>query len=291
MWSNLVVLHSDKKNRENLVYENLLGWKTCMRTVYIGDSRLLPCNFSAGTMYERYDGYVAYSMLLKIISGLLSRLLGETEVLFQFKEQFKNENLPNTSIGQYMKTLRDELIEDTRKVRSQYLTNLGDQSYGGIAYRYLKGSKAISLVGSGQLAVQMIPWLLKTGAKVNVVGRNIAALAEIQKSFPVTVTSIDAYSPNKEDIVLAAPVSVQGWVPQITGSVIDFRENNEGDNFSSQCTYVSFESILNSLKENYDRNALLRKQLEGVIEKMASERELNSKINIVYCWEDIACVA
>jgi glutamyl-tRNA reductase len=291
MWSNLVVLHSDKKNRENLVYENLLGWKTCMRTVYIGDSRLLPRNFSAGTMYDRYDGYEAYSMLLKIISGLLSRLLGETEVLCQFKEQFKNENLPNTSIGQYMKTLRDELIEDTRKVRSQYLTNLGDQSYGGVAYRYLKNSKAITLIGSGQLANQMLPWLLKTGAKVNVVGRNITALAEIQKNFPVTVTPIDQYSPQDENIVLAAPMSVQKWVPQMNGSVIDFRENDEGDQFHSKCSYISFESILNSLKESYDRNALLRKQLEGVVEKMAEERELNHKINIVYCWEDIACVA
>ncbi|HNM06359.1 MAG TPA: glutamyl-tRNA reductase, partial [Leptospiraceae bacterium] len=101
-----------------------------MRTLYIGDSRLI----SEEAVYPRlgyqvHTGYDAYSLLLEIASGIRSRLLGETEVMAQFKETFKNENLPLTALGEYARTLRDQIIEDARKIRSSHLRNLGDQSY------------------------------------------------------------------------------------------------------------------------------------------------------------------
>ena len=172
MWSNLVVFHSESKERDQVTFPGLLHWKTCMRTVYIGDSRIMEEEHLYPLFpYQIYRGYRAYQLLLEIISGIKSRLLGETEVLYQFKETFKNSILPDSPFGHYMRKLRDQLIEDSRKIRSNHLRGLGDQSYGGIVHRYLGEIKDVAVIGTGQLAEQVLPWI-NTKREVTVLGRN-----------------------------------------------------------------------------------------------------------------------
>lgn len=294
MWSNLVVFHSEAKDRDSIIFPGLFHWKTCMRTVYIGDERILSSEYSTVRRgsYFRLNGYEAYAELLRIVSGIKSKLLGETEVFAQFKERFKNENLPDSALGHYIARLRDQLIEDSRKIRSGYLRNLGDQSYGGIAYRYLKSSRSIAMFGSGQLAEQMLPWLLKTGAKVRVIARNSDRLKELQSRYKITTALLSEYTPEEgEDTVIAAPFSLERWIPSLPegARAIDFREDDTGDFFPDKIKYVSFAEILHSLKENERRNAILRQKLESVIQEIIFERE-NICQNFIYGWEDIPCL-
>ncbi|MEM7181346.1 MAG: glutamyl-tRNA reductase [Spirochaetota bacterium] len=265
-----------------------------MRTLYIGDSRLFDHNLSLlyyQKGYRIYQGYKAYQLLLEIISGLHSRLLGETEVLFQFKETFKNSALPDVAIGGYMQKLRDQLIEDTRKIRSRYLYKLGDQSYGGIAYRYLKNKQNISLFGSGQLAEQMLPWLLKTKAKITLWGRNAKRLAELAARFPIATGGLSSYKNTGENIVIAAPHSFRPWLSSLQGDslVLDFREDDANDRFPKNLHYVSFAEMLESLKQQELKNRTLRKKLILVAEEIVEEREYNVHHNLVYCWEELYC--
>ena len=196
MWSNLLILHSNDKNRDRESFSGLVHWKTCMRTLYIGDVRIFDISLTQFSKhYQTYVGYEAYKLLLEIVSGIRSRLLGETEILAQFKEVLKNESLPQNSLGDYLKKLRDQIIEDSRKIRSGHLRFLGDQSYGGLANRYLKSSEEVVLIGTGNLAIKVLPWLLGKNRKVTVVGRNPEKLQEIANKYPVDTESLDTFIP------------------------------------------------------------------------------------------------
>lgn len=290
MWSNLILLHSTSKDRHEYQFEGFVEWKTCMRSIYLGDERIIPKRNYADIPFEVYYGYNAYKFLLEVVSGLHSKLFGETEVMRQFRENFKNEVLPKSSFGEYLRKLRDEIIEDSRKLRSGYLRNLGDQSYGGLAHRFLGKVRKVTVLGTGQLAEQVLPWLLENGREVTVIGRNWERLNLLQTRFPVKTYGLENFFV-EESLVICAPVSVQNlvknWNPGTI--IVDFREKTEGDVFPETCKYYSFEYILELLKENEVRNKKLKEKLEIVVSKIVEDRELVSSNN-VFCWEDIACI-
>ncbi|MCX7999396.1 MAG: glutamyl-tRNA reductase [Leptospiraceae bacterium] len=261
-----------------------------MRTIFLGDIRIVPHVGYGDTPFEVYYGYNAYKFLLEVVSGLHSKLFGETEVMRQFRENFKNEVLPKTSFGEYLRKLRDEIIEDSRKLRSGYLRNLGDQSYGGLAHRLLGKVRKVTVIGTGQLAEQVIPWLLENGREVSVAGRNWERLNLLQTRFPIHTYSLENF-PVEEGLVLCAPVPVTELIPdwEKVTIVVDFREKNEGDIFPTTCKYYSFESILELLKENEARNKKLKEKLEIIVSKIVEDREFVSSNNI-FCWEDISCI-
>lgn len=293
MWSNLLILHSNDKHRDREEFSGLVHWKTCMRTLYIGDVRIFDISLTQFSKhYKAYVGYEAYKLLLEIVSGIRSRLLGETEILAQFKEVLRNESLPQNSLGDYLKKLRDQIIEDSRKIRSGHLRSLGDQSYGGLANRYLKSSEEVVLIGTGNLAVKVLPWLLEKNRKVTVIGRNEEKLREIAQKYPVNIDSIENFVPTTQAVVIAAPISIQHMIPTLRkGSiVVDFREDDKNDVFPNSLNYISFESILNSLKAQEERNKELRKKLEIVVSELVEERE-NESHNFIYGWEDIPCLS
>ena len=92
---------------------------------------------------------------------------------------------------------------------------MGDQSYGGLANRYLKSTKEVVLFGTGNLAVKVLPWLLEKNRKVTVIGRNLEKLKEIASKYPVQIQTLDAFVPKDEAIVIAAPISLKEIIPSI----------------------------------------------------------------------------
>jgi glutamyl-tRNA reductase len=292
MWSNLVVFHSESKERDRIHFPGLLSWKTCMRTVYIGDSRIMEEKHLYPIFpYEIYRGYKAYQLLLEIISGIRSRLLGETEVLNQFKEEFQTSKLPNTPFGDYMMKLRDQLIEDSRKLRSKYLRGLGDQSYGGLVHRVLGLTKDVTIIGTGQLAEQVIPWI-RQKRNLTIVGRNQERLDFLSLKFQASFQYFGQKLPQSAAYIICAPISIRQWIHTIPKNslVIDLREDGMGDFEDSTLNYYSFESILAILKENEEKNKKLRKDLEIIVSKIVEEREFDS-LNYINGWEDIPCLA
>lgn len=291
MWSNLIIFHSDSKDRDRVDFPELFFWKTCMRTVYLGDSRTMPADFSADPLYTVTKGYSAYRLLLEIVCGLRSKLLGETEVLAQFKDRFSNSNLPSSPFGEYLIRLRDVIIEDSKKIRFNYLRNLGDQSYGGMAHRYLKSSKKVTLFGTGGLARKILPWVLENNREIELAGRNFEKLDEIAKKFPIKkISFIEDVEFDCEAVIIAAPIPFSQFINQLhqVNLIIDFRENHFSEKFPDHLRYISFAEMLNSLKKNEERNEKLKKKLTPIISEIVKEREMQSH-QFVFGWEDIPC--
>ncbi|EMI72406.1 glutamyl-tRNA reductase [Leptospira noguchii] len=286
MWSTLRVYHSVQKDRENLEIPGSYSWSTCMRTIWITDSRIHREPSDLPLTLEKYSGYHGYRFVLEVISGLHSKLLGETEVLAQFRNKFKI--LPSSAFGEYLARLRDSLIQDSKSIRSRYLQNIGEQSYGGLANKYLKDQDFVSVLGTGQLAEKILPWLKHRN--VILVGRNQKRILELSKQFDVSIKLLNEWSPGGGAIVIAAPIDLSGCIELITRGtvVVDFREIPLEKNWPDRISYISFAEMLDSIRETEEKILQIRKMLQPFLDKLVKERELEAQ-QFIFGWEELTC--
>ncbi|EMJ96729.1 glutamyl-tRNAGlu reductase [Leptospira alstonii] len=290
MWSTLQVYHSIQKDRENVEIPGSYSWMTCMRTIWIADSRIHGEPSALPATLEKYDGYEGYRFVLEVISGLHSKLLGETEVLAQFRDKFKNSSLPSSAFGEYLARFRDSLIQDSRSIRSRYLQNIGEQSYGGLANKYLKNTVSVSLLGTGQLAEKILPWL--KNRNVTLVGRNEKRLLELSNESDISVQLLNDWNPSTEAIVIAAPLDLSSYSDSIVNGavVVDFREVPLEEKWPDTVQYVSFAAMLDSLRETEERALRIRERIRPALDELVEERELEAQ-QFVFGWEDLTCPA
>ena len=251
MWSYLCILHSDTEDCLAPPPPNYFLWQTCMRNIYISDMRL---GLELGTDerssssrqfedsrfkgYTKYQGYRAYRFLLELVLGLHSDLLGETEIVHQFRREFQDNREIPKPLRHYLKKLSIDIIEDSRPIRSQEIYALGDLSYGGVARRILKdkGKCNIVIFGSGHLALDLLPWIKKTQAKedkhsILLVARNSLRLNYIKKKFDITVShyrDLKADSFNSKTVLLiVAPLVLEPYLSYFKEgmNILDFRGN------------------------------------------------------------------
>ncbi|TGK03848.1 glutamyl-tRNA reductase [Leptospira semungkisensis] len=292
MWSTLQIFHSEASDRDLFSMADSFSWKTCMRTVIVSDSRIHPSPVDLPTTWESKTGYEAYRLLLEIISGLKSKLFGETEVLAQFRQRF--QELPDQAFGEYLAKLRDNLIEDCRSLRSGYLQNLGEQSYGGLADKYLSEAKnppkEVVLFGTGQLAEKLLPWLSNSDKKTKIVGRNPDRLEYLASVSNSSYHLMEDWSPNGEAWVIAAPMDLSPWMDKLTPGnlVLDFREEPLESSWPSGVIYISFADMLSSLKETEERTRKVKEELKSVLDELLQEREWEAH-QIVFGWDDLPC--
>ncbi|MDX1961100.1 MAG: hypothetical protein SFU98_21200 [Leptospiraceae bacterium] len=288
MWYNLLVYHSETKNFAQTVPSGFLVWETCMRILYIGDRRLISNLDESST--EVYSGYKAYKLLLEIICGLHSKLFAETEVFFQFKENFQNKLLPKTLIGESFQKLRDNLIEDAKKVRANHLLGLKVNSYGAITEKLLNQADEIILIGTGQLATRVLRSIRGKDRKILVIGRNKEVLERLKRLYSIEIQELQDRIPSSSNIVICAPIPIE---PRLNfdlkeTTVIDLRENPFHEKFDNAKSYHSFQKILSQIEENESKHKFLRYKLDFVLSKIVHERE-SVCVNHINCWEDIPC--
>ncbi len=176
------------------------NWQTCLRSLV-----LVPTDFAETVSFgveegEWLEDESAYRRLLEIICGLHSPLVGETEVFGQFKNAIqahiasidvKSQMGTNSALEvAFAATLRQwakALIEDVKLVRQKHLLDLGSQSYGSLVRREVRdlAKPQIEFLGSGQLATEILPWLMKAlktdeagSASVTVHARNLQKARE-----------------------------------------------------------------------------------------------------------------
>lgn len=138
--------------------------KTCQRTLMISFEKievdLKNC--------EILQGQEAYLFLLETISGLKSRLLGENEIVGQFKSAYNFYAAQTVRDARILKVL-EKVFKDGKDIRTQYFMGLGQKTYASITRKHFfsqKGAKRVVILGSGQLALDLINQLKK---KVEVV--------------------------------------------------------------------------------------------------------------------------
>jgi len=113
-------------------------------------------------------GASAYRFLLSFACGLESEVKGETDVFGQLKQAWQGAQVLQAGTLDDLVPWMNRVFEDTKEVRSRYLQNVGGASYGSLVRKILNleaasdsddGRGPILLVGAGQLAASVAPWL------------------------------------------------------------------------------------------------------------------------------------
>ncbi|MGE0862840.1 MAG: hypothetical protein AB7P34_02970 [Vicinamibacterales bacterium] len=137
-------------------------WRTCLREIaFVADDCALP-EASAALQDE-----AAYAHLLEVICGLASPIVGETEVMSQFKAFVAG--LPAEHAG--LRQISERLLIDARAVRARHLTGLGSRSYGSAVRRHTRDCDRVAMIGTGMLAKEILPFLPAPGRSVDLWGR------------------------------------------------------------------------------------------------------------------------
>ncbi len=140
-------------------------WRTCLREVVFAEE-LAEASRAHDGARPLVEGD-AYRLLLEILCGLQSPMLGETQVMGQFKTFL-------SSLGgdqNWLNRLGQRLLADARDIRTSHLQGLGSRSYGSAVRRYLSNVQHSVLIGTGKLAQEVLPFLADSGRSVDQWGR------------------------------------------------------------------------------------------------------------------------
>ncbi|EQC46027.1 glutamyl-tRNAGlu reductase [Bacteriovorax sp. Seq25_V] len=155
--------------------------QTCQRAIVV---QTTPIEVPALVNLDFFEGKEAYEFLLETICGLKSKLLGESEIVSQFKEAFTNY-LENQQRSSVILRVLEKLFKDAKQIRREYLLKIGQQSYAGIARRIIQAkvdTDSVLILGSGQLAKDVIKQLEKK-YQIYISARNTQKVSEIQNEF------------------------------------------------------------------------------------------------------------
>ena len=295
---DLVVIH-DPAHAEDRppTALNSLRWETCLRRIILlnrieGDSLLK----SGVGVSEIYQGKDAYRFLLEVVCGLRSPLIGETEVLGQFRNFYARARFPPTSWGWAIRQIASNLIVDAKLVRQRHLEGMGSHCYGGLVRQHLKGISSVALIGAGQLASEIIPWIVRK-AGLTVFCRDPARAQELNSTFPQINVAKFAMTPAAVDdkemgLVIAAPLGaheIENWVQlQSTRFVkaVDLRGEATFDPLRLSSPVIELPDIYSAAKPGRrDATASVAAARAEIL--LAAERQANQAQFRPFGWEDL----
>jgi glutamyl-tRNA reductase len=162
--------------------------KTCQRTIVLSYDHNPLEQINDAQIHEYFEGKEAYSYLLEIICGLKSKLVGENEIVGQFKDAYKEYVAQPEKCSRLLQII-EKLFKDAKEVRTKYLLGLSQKTYSSIARKHIvskhKGDSVL-ILGSGQLAEDLINQFKK---KINVYisARNTERVNELAKLHEITI--------------------------------------------------------------------------------------------------------
>ena len=268
-------------------------WRTCLREVTFADAAdelPIPSPLIEGD---------AYRLLLEILCGLQSPMLGETQVMGQFKAFL-------SSLGRdqvWLNRLGQRLLADARDIRTQHLMGLGSRSYGSAVRRYLADCSHTVLIGTGKLGQEVLPFLADDGRSVDHWGRtpDPASPADVHGATggapaPVTyrsLTSLDTFDASSRPAVLiiAAPVpseAIERVAAHYTGllRVIDLRGELGSAPLHLTVPIVTLQDLFAQMTES---NAFAARHVEAARTEIASRSrryELRDELR-PFGWDDL----
>jgi len=237
-------------------FPHALVWKTCLREIAILDGRQVRSEDlkADDQIYSRQDGY---RFLLEVICGLHSPLVGETEVLGQFKSfaQRAQESPGWRCTAPWIQ----RLIADAKRIRTNHLTGMGGRSYGQLAHRHLAACPRIFILGAGRLAQEMVTWF--SDRRLEVFCRRPEGATELLQRHPNgRIHRMDdpiAADYAATGLIIAAPMSakeIAAWVGRLgceIETIVDLRGESLNDGLEVESTrVVHFREILDDVETN-----------------------------------------
>ena len=173
------------------ILEGAFILKTCQRSLALAKSPSqnsldIPTTYPSG---EVVFGEQAYLYLLEIICGLKSKLLGENEIVAQFKQAY-HDYLGSDVIDTQVLRVLEKLFKDAKKIRTDYLRGLCQKTYASISRKKMLAAKAdqILILGSGQLCEDLINQFKKK-LPVTICARNSKRVQELKQQHDISVHS------------------------------------------------------------------------------------------------------
>ena len=161
--------------------------KTCQRTLVLAYKRYPFTGLDLDT-HVLQTGDEAYLYLLETICGLKSKLIGENEIVSQFKEAY-NIYCQSPAKDTKLLLILEKLFKDAKDIRTQYLIGISQKTYASLTRRHLiQRAKAehVVVVGSGALAEDLINQFKKK-ANVSICARNTSRTSELAKLHNLTI--------------------------------------------------------------------------------------------------------
>ena len=222
--SNQILLDNHLKNEFSNKLESFFGISTCNRTefYFVGDQNLSPKVFEeVMTALENQEmdkesfyflnGHDAIVHMCKVASGIDSQVLGEQEILGQFKKALRKAKEINIVNGKLLK-LSNKVLEISKKARTKTNIGLNSLSVSGLAYKLVKNifeepkDQNILIVGAGSLAHSVMDNLYKNGIKrIKSVNRSVKTI-KLDDDYKIISSSLDSLHDELElaDIVIAS---------------------------------------------------------------------------------------
>lgn len=274
--ANFTVLHRPKttrlteKDRGPIAAASV--WATCLREIAFFDED--PSQLSPETVkgLEIHQEEAAVIFLLEILCGLHSPVLGETEIMSQFKAYFSN--LSESHPLKRDQTLLPFLLNTVKEARTKFLPTTGSLSYGQIVRRWLRDMPDVALWGFGSLGSEIWPWMSEKTKSV-VVRQPRSLDSNIPFIVGGPAATVAAH-------VIAAPLSDEAVLELAQSSfVIDLREGTL-DHPNIRTLNDLFEEIGKLRKDQEDLLPRCRNFLKEKVEIYFSRHQIRP-----FGWEDL----
>jgi len=158
---------------------------TCQRTLVVDTTE----SIDSIEFYKSHKEFTliqekGYEFLLQVICGLKSKLLGENEIVGQFKEGFEkylDQEVRNPNVTQVLQ----KLFKDAKGIRTEYLNDIGQYSYAGVTKKLIKNrgnENRILITGSGQLTEDLLK-VLHRKFDLHILARNKEKVLKLKESY------------------------------------------------------------------------------------------------------------
>lgn len=293
--SSLKIIHICHGKYSNQIVETIDSsfdskifiWKTCLRTIIFSKSEQFDSQAKYG---QTYHGEDAYMFLLEVICGLHSKLIGETEILSQFKKFIKLNPLALSE------KISNKLIQNSKVIRNKYLKDYGGQSYGSYVNSASKEYKHMVIIGAGALTQDILPIIKHSPIKITVKTRSIKKYAFLTDRYPHL--SLEVFQKKEKDnlptlLVIAAPLSsheLEDYVNHCYDNVkvLDMRPANHDRELklNSSHQYQALNDIFNKLSKTHqklkEKIPLIKQEIVSITKKWNSYT-----LQRPYGWDDL----
>lgn len=160
--------------------------KTCQRLMLVSygtfPSKFKTSKVKPSQRHLALHGADAYQYILEVLCGLQSNLLGENEIVSQFKTSLSDYALSPLKDRQ-LSIILEKLLQDAKDIRTKYLSHIGQSTYASIAKKLIgvNRSNEILIIGTGHLAQDLLQYLKKSYS-VTMCARNQSKLDQWQQT-------------------------------------------------------------------------------------------------------------
>lgn len=291
---DIIIIHRSVKVKKQ-VSQNLADiisgeavWTTCLRDIaFIRQENLTKYEPLLNNEDEIYSADLAYKFLLEVLCGMHSEIFGETEVLGQFKIFLQKQEELENPLMIAQKSYFQKLLHEVKTVRSEFLTNIGSQSYGSILRKMINKKDKVVIIGSGHLAGEILPWLSQL--EIALYARNQKNAQNLKAQFPQIKINDLEFLKSSDQILVCAPIPNEELEKLISSTsasarVIDLR--SECELLNPTRDYVSFSQLMALVQKEQEHLLGIEKSVLNKIEKL-SQAFLSTVLIRPFGWDDI----